>query len=119
MIDLNLITPLISTLTVGASTTSTDTIDQTKTTYLNFSTDEGSFPYPNQYFRHEITWDGTTKSTSRDVYQATVNSYDGPTGNPSSILVDGWSPIVYAWNCLLYTSPSPRDRQKSRMPSSA
>ena len=24
-----------------------------------------------------------------------------------------------AWICLLYTSPSPRDRQKSRMPSSA
>ena len=23
------------------------------------------------------------------------------------------------WHCLLYTSPSPRDRQKSRMPSSA
>ena len=23
------------------------------------------------------------------------------------------------WNCLLYTSPSPRNRQKSRMPSSA
>ena len=23
------------------------------------------------------------------------------------------------WYCLLYTSPSPRDRQKSRMPSSA
>ena len=26
--------------------------------------------------------------------------------------------VVYK-NCLLYTSPSPRDRQKSRMPSSA
>ena len=28
---------------------------------------------------------------------------------------------LYEWrnNCLLYTSPSPRDRQKSRMPSSA
>ena len=25
----------------------------------------------------------------------------------------------YAGVCLLYTSPSPRDRQKSRMPSSA
>ena len=25
----------------------------------------------------------------------------------------------YAKDCLLYTSPSPRDRQKSRMPSSA
>ena len=28
--------------------------------------------------------------------------------------VEGWSSV-----CLLYTSPSPRDRQKSRMPSSA
>ena len=26
---------------------------------------------------------------------------------------------VQAYSCLLYTSPSPRDRQKSRMPSSA
>ena len=24
-----------------------------------------------------------------------------------------------AWDCLLYTSPSPRDRTRSRMPSSA
>ena len=27
--------------------------------------------------------------------------------------------LVLSVNCLLYTSPSPRDRQKSRMPSSA
>ena len=27
--------------------------------------------------------------------------------------------LEQAWACLLYTSPSPRDRQKSRMPSSA
>ena len=27
--------------------------------------------------------------------------------------------IVDEYTCLLYTSPSPRDRQKSRMPSSA
>ena len=26
---------------------------------------------------------------------------------------------LYVYVCLLYTSPSPRDRQKSRMPSSA
>ena len=26
---------------------------------------------------------------------------------------------AFGWRCLLYTSPSPRDRQKSRMPSSA
>ena len=29
------------------------------------------------------------------------------------------SPVPLNVNCLLYTSPSPRDRQKSRMPSSA
>ena len=37
---------------------------------------------------------------------------------------DGEILFLYAWqdlsyDCLLYTSPSPRDRQKSRMPSSA
>ena len=35
-------------------------------------------------------------------------------GDPDRPIVTG---CVY--NCLLYTSPSPRDRQKSRMPSSA
>ena len=30
-----------------------------------------------------------------------------------------FGPVVCAQPCLLYTSPSPRDRQKSRMPSSA
>ena len=31
----------------------------------------------------------------------------------------GFMTTVHAYTCLLYTSPSPRDRQKSRMPSSA
>ena len=42
-------------------------------------------------------------------------------GRPSKdidIVVEG-SGIRLAEACLLYTSPSPRDRQKSRMPSSA
>ena len=29
------------------------------------------------------------------------------------------APVLPLRDCLLYTSPSPRDRQKSRMPSSA
>ena len=29
------------------------------------------------------------------------------------------SDLIQSLSCLLYTSPSPRDRQKSRMPSSA
>ena len=45
--------------------------------------------------------------------------------NRSSTGVNSWQPITTAASalgdltCLLYTSPSPRDRQKSRMPSSA
>ena len=31
----------------------------------------------------------------------------------------GMEPIGGAWICLLYTSPSPRDKRQSRMPSSA
>ena len=34
-------------------------------------------------------------------------------------LAEAGSEIVRVTTCLLYTSPSPRDRQKSRMPSSA
>ena len=36
-------------------------------------------------------------------------------------MIEWWGPIIneYYSSCLLYTSPSPRDRQKSRMPSSA
>ena len=33
--------------------------------------------------------------------------------------VKRWKELVKRATCLLYTSPSPRDRQKSRMPSSA
>ena len=39
----------------------------------------------------------------------------GYTGN----VVSGAAPVVAANSCLLYTSPSPRDRTRSRMPSSA
>ena len=35
------------------------------------------------------------------------------------IVVDKTMYITAPWSCLLYTSPSPRDRTRSRMPSSA
>ena len=47
----------------------------------------------------------------------------GETEIPQYILGDLWKDTGSGHNivktCLLYTSPSPRDRQKSRMPSSA
>ena len=57
-----------------------------------------------------------------------VQAMNEPSGNPSEIITtfndykfheeDEDSPAKVG-SCLLYTSPSPRDRQKSRMPSSA
>ena len=35
------------------------------------------------------------------------------------LLSQGWTKTEEFWTCLLYTSPSPRDRTRSRMPSSA
>ena len=42
---------------------------------------------------------------------------DAIMADPSCFLMNEIAPGGYT--CLLYTSPSPRDRQKSRMPSSA
>ena len=52
-------------------------------------------------------------------YTANVAArYDVPLGNGGKIFAaTDW--FVQGYTCLLYTSPSPRDRQKSRMPSSA
>ena len=43
----------------------------------------------------------------------------GLAGKADHILNPGSIPIVQTNRCLLYTSPSPRDRTRSRMPSSA
>ena len=43
--------------------------------------------------------------------------YSLPNLRPVSIGIDIFT--LLSCSCLLYTSPSPRDRQKSRMPSSA
>ena len=52
-----------------------------------------------------------------------INIIDGDRGknypSQNEYLEDGYCLFLNAKNCLLYTSPSPRDRQKSRMPSSA
>ena len=51
------------------------------------------------FMAHPITGDVTTKSDSEAVKRAVKN--------------------IVLTNCLLYTSPSPRDVEESRMPSSA
>ena len=56
--------------------------------------------------------DDDSESESDSVEALSLDSSDV---NSLSFLIDGQE---YSF-CLLYTSPSPRDRQKSRMPSSA
>ena len=41
------------------------------------------------------------------------------TDRDRSVIIFASNLAEHTTNCLLYTSPSPRDRQKSRMPSSA
>ena len=52
----------------------------------------------------------------RSMFRADVNGVVqvGEHQVPAKVIYAAW-----AVGCLLYTSPSPRDRQKSRMPSSA
>ena len=47
---------------------------------------------------------------------STVRLAGSSGANPFACIAAG---IASLWGCLLYTSPSPRDRQKCRMPSSA
>ena len=48
-----------------------------------------------------------------DLYMAAAHLINCPGVETEKVLID------LLESCLLYTSPSPRDRQKSRMPSSA
>ena len=68
------------------------------------------------------------KSTAKDYVARSVNP---PVVRASTILFKTMQELrkhqkdiakgkdVAYWDCLLYTSPSPRDRTRSRMPSSA
>ena len=65
----------------------------------------------------EVSWDTTVK-TSTITGVAGVGYFANTTGGAFALnLPAGTAGSSIA--CLLYTSPSPRDRQKSRMPSSA
>ena len=41
------------------------------------------------------------------------------TNDPTTNPLMGWESSTDTYTCLLYTSPSPRDKRQSRMPSSA
>ena len=58
---------------------------------------------------------------SSPVFSADARYTLDPAHTTVAFLIDhvGFAKTLGQFTCLLYTSPSPRDRQKSRMPSSA
>ena len=66
----------------------------------------------NPYKEFEL-WEKVNKNSANSFFIGRVRPFD-QFGNDLKKLE-----IVHYKGCLLYTSPSPRDRQKSRMPSSA
>ena len=79
------------------------------------------------YFASGCFWCVETIFESLDGVEEVYSGYAGGTTiNPNYYQVMSGETghaeaieIIYVSSCLLYTSPSPRDRQKSRMPSSA
>ena len=63
--------------------------------------------------------DGTVHVLEHDQWTIAHGGAEAAAMGFNAIHIDsiGWA--LFLGSCLLYTSPSPRDRQKSRMPSSA
>ena len=57
----------------------------------------------------------TAKALGTDCIAVVLGSAD----NPAQLGEYGASKVIHLSDCLLYTSPSPRDQRGSRMPSSA
>ena len=75
------------------------------------------------YFRSTYTalWDSNDRPGMVDIVSELQDRLPQGTYAVADSYIFGWTEAIFtqAVLCLLYTSPSPRDRQKSRMPSSA
>ena len=93
----------------------TEVVSESPTVVLDIAHNVISIEALLQTFEHNFPrW----KTAARKRLMLAVSS-DKDSAGILRMLVDTFDDIVLTQYCLLYTSPSPRDRQKSRMPSSA
>ena len=69
--------------------------------------------------QNALLWITETGQAARDNLMGSPSFDEVVSTNAYGYFVDSMSTGLTMLSCLLYTSPSPRDRQKSRMPSSA
>ena len=71
-------------------------------------------------YKSSVQINGKCHEDFQEVVEVFAENYDkySEIGSSLCVVVDG-EITVDVWGCLLYTSPSPRDRTRSRMPSSA
>ena len=67
----------------------------------------------------KVTWDAIQNEFGSTEIIFIAFGRQGESAYQEKTLADLWTLTEQLNICLLYTSPSPRDRQKSRMPSSA
>ena len=72
-----------------------------------------------EHIRHAYNGSLSVRDVSFKVQQGEVVSLLGPSGCGKTTLLRLAAGLEQPQHCLLYTSPSPRDRTRSRMPSSA
>ena len=83
---------------------------------IKINSNNSNFTYSNVSFLPDrLTWEFEYFEWQND-FDYTIEEYVSLTAATAKA---NWASILSVVICLLYTSPSPRDRQKSRMPSSA
>ena len=69
-------------------------------------------------FVNHLMYDGK-KNTSYEIFYNALDTVKAKMANEEKSALEIWKQALDNITCLLYTSPSPRDRTRSRMPSSA
>ena len=75
-----------------------------------------AFSYSEEWLEHGFSVSPFSLPLKNEVFVPKKDYFDGLFGVFADSLPDAWGQLLF---CLLYTSPSPRDRSVSRMPSSA